>query len=86
MDPSAQVIPCPFCGSQVTGPQCQTCRRDPRAARRICSNCKKQTPNTEPKCMHCQVAKGNDMGWKIPLIVLMFIIAFAIAIAAQSIK
>ena len=86
MEPAAQAFPCPFCGAQAQSPRCMTCQRDPRAPRRICAHCKKQTPTNEPKCMHCQVAAGSELGWKVPVIVLMFIVAFIIAIAVQSIK
>jgi hypothetical protein len=34
--------------------------------------------------MHCGVAKGSDMGWKIPLIIAMFVLAFILAIALQA--
>ena len=36
--------------------------------------------------MHCQLAPGSEMSWKIPVIVLMFLVAFAIAIAVQMAK
>ena len=85
MQPGVQPFPCPFCGTPALSPRCEGCKRDPQTARRICANCKKQTPTGEPKCMHCGVGAGSDMSWKIPLIIAMFVLAFILAIALQSV-
>jgi flagellar basal body-associated protein FliL len=34
--------------------------------------------------MHCQIAAGSDLSWKIPLIVVLFLLALAISIAVHS--
>jgi hypothetical protein len=86
MDPAAQPLPCAFCGTPAASPRCSTCQRDPRAPRRVCKNCHKQTPTAEPRCMHCQVAAGSDMSWKVPLIIVMFVLAFVLAVALQSVR
>ena len=83
MQPQAFTIPCPFCGTATAAARCERCQRDPRGARRICGPCARQTPTTEPTCMHCGAGKPNDMAWKIPVIVLMFALAFALAVALQ---
>lgn len=33
--------------------------------------------------MHCQVAAGSDLSWKIPVIILMFIAAIVISVAIR---
>jgi len=86
MEPAAQPFPCPFCGAQAIAPRCMTCQRDPRSPRRICGHCQKQTPTNEPKCMHCQFTPGSELSWKVPVIVLMFIVAFVLAVALQLAK
>jgi hypothetical protein len=86
MDPAAHAFPCPFCGQPAVSPRCGTCQRDPKAARRICGHCQKQTPTAEKQCMHCRGAAGSEMSWKVPLIVLMFIAAFVLAVALQAVK
>lgn len=35
--------------------------------------------------MHCQAAAGSETSWKIPVIVLMFVAAFVLAIALQAV-
>jgi predicted amidophosphoribosyltransferase len=84
MEPAPLVRRCPFCGTETTQPRCQTCGRDPGAARRVCHQCKRQTPITEVPCMHCKVGPTSELGWKVPVIVLMFVIAIAISIAIHS--
>ena len=74
-------MPCPFCGAPAAPPRCATCQRDPTAMRRVCAGCRRQTPTIEPVCMHCQRAPANEMAWKIPVIVLLFVVAFAISVA-----
>jgi hypothetical protein len=31
--------------------------------------------------MHCGAGKPNDLIWKVPVIILMFVVAFALAVA-----
>jgi hypothetical protein len=85
MDPAAQAFPCPFCGQPAVPPRCATCQREPKAPRRICGSCKRQTPTAEKACMHCQGAPGSDMSWKIPLIIAMFVAAIVLSILLQSV-
>jgi predicted amidophosphoribosyltransferase len=75
---------CPFCSTETPEPRCPTCQRDPTAARRVCHQCKKQTPTAEPACMHCRVGKASEMSWKVPVIVAMFVAAFLISLAIHS--
>ncbi|HWO18402.1 MAG TPA: hypothetical protein VNO30_06485 [Kofleriaceae bacterium] len=84
MTPAAPAFPCPFCGAPAISPRCQQCQRDPQAPRRICGHCAKQTPSSEKACMHCQTAAGSDLSWKIPLIVVLFLLALAVSIAVHS--
>ncbi len=48
---------------------------------RICPHCKQQTPGDQKVCVNCGHAPSSDLFWKVPLIVLLFVVAFAIAIA-----
>jgi predicted amidophosphoribosyltransferase len=79
--PYAFPISCPFCGTATAASRCERCVRDPRAPRRVCAACARQTPIHEPVCMHCGAGKPNDMAWKVPVIILMFVVAFALAVA-----
>ena len=36
--------------------------------------------------MHCQAGAGSELGWKIPVIVLMFVVAIVLAVALQTLK
>ncbi len=75
---------CPFCGVAAAPPRCSTCGRDPSAQRRICTRCQRQTPSAERLCLHCRMPAANEMVWKIPVIILLFAIAFAISIAVAA--
>lgn len=86
MEAAPFVRRCPFCGTQTTQPRCETCQRDPSAPRRVCAHCQKQTPTAEKACMHCRGAAGSELAWKVPLIVILFVVAFAVAIALQTIR
>jgi hypothetical protein len=77
---------CPYCGAMAASALCGTCRRDPRGSRRICGRCQRQTPIAEKVCMHCKTPAGSEMSWKVPLIIVMFVAAIALAIALQSIR
>ncbi len=83
MQPQPYALPCAFCGTTTDQVRCQACQRDPRGARRVCSRCKKNTPSAEKTCMHCGVGATSDLGWKIPLIVVLFLLAFAVAVAVR---
>ncbi len=72
---------CPFCGSpSAVGAPCPGCGRDPAAARRVCAKCGKGTPIPEGVCCHCGAGAGSDLSWKIPVIILIFALAFAVSI------
>ena len=77
---------CPFCGAEVPGAACPACQRDPTAPRRVCSNCSKMTPSAEPPCMHCGTERGSELSWKIPVIVAIFVVALALAVALQAVR
>lgn len=34
--------------------------------------------------MHCGVGKSSDLGWKIPVIILLFLLAFVLAFVIHS--
>jgi len=75
---------CPYCANpDATQMHCGRCQRNPSAPRRVCNHCHKMTPQGEPRCAHCSVPFGNELSWKIPLIIGLFLAAFAIAIALQ---
>jgi predicted amidophosphoribosyltransferase len=77
---------CPFCDTAITeGVRCPGCGRDPTLTRRVCPRCQKMTPQIESTCSHCGAALGSELSWKIPLIVGLFIAAFALSIVIHLI-
>lgn len=70
---------CPFCESETFETVCASCGRDISATRRICANCSKMTPTVEKVCCHCGTPIANELAWKIPLIVFMFVVAFVVS-------
>ncbi|HLX00429.1 MAG TPA: hypothetical protein VKR82_17455 [Candidatus Acidoferrales bacterium] len=72
---------CPYCGVAAPGQICANCRRDTTARRRICSKCGRFTPSAEPACMSCGKRYTSDLAWKIPVIIVMFIVVLIISIA-----
>jgi hypothetical protein len=42
-------------------------------------------PTAEKRCFHCGETIGNELSWKIPLIIGLFVAAFVIAVAVQII-
>jgi hypothetical protein len=72
---------CPYCGVAAPGQVCANCRRDTTARRRICSKCGRITPSAEPACMSCGKHYTSDLTWKIPVIIVMFIVVVIISIA-----
>lgn len=75
---------CPYCGVPAPGQMCANCRRDTTARRRICPKCGRITPSAEPACMSCGKRYTSDLAWKIPVIVLLFIVVVIISIAYLS--
>ena len=48
---------------------------------RVCTRCKQQTPGAQKACAACGFVPTSDLLWKVPLIVVLFLVAFALAIA-----
>lgn len=78
--------PCPFCGTTARGELCGACNRDITAARRVCTKCQKMTPVSERVCYHCGSKEGSELAWKVPVIIIMFIVAFLLSIAIALIR
>jgi len=74
---------CPFCGEVAEGDSCQSCGLPVTASRRVCTKCGKITLSQDSKCVHCGMVKPNELAWKIPLIIILFIIAFVITVLIQ---
>jgi predicted amidophosphoribosyltransferase len=77
---------CPFCGAAASGQRCPSCGRDPTASRRVCEKCGKSTPLSEGTCCHCSAPPGSELAWKIPVIILLFALAFAVSIAVGLLR
>jgi hypothetical protein len=77
---------CPFCGGAAPGARCSACGRDPTANRRICRACGKQTPLAERACCHCSAQAQSELSWKIPLIVGLFVTAFALSVVLALVR
>ena len=77
---------CPFCGAMAAATVCAACGRDTTAPRRLCPTCGKMTPSTEPKCWNCGTKLPSDLSWKIPLIVLLFVLALVASILISLIR
>ena len=50
---------------------------------RVCPRCGELSPSAGGGCDHCGAAFTSDLRWKVPLIVLLFLIAFAVTIAVE---
>jgi len=77
---------CPFCDSSDfvdDSKICSHCGRNITAIRILCKSCKKMTPSQEKICCHCGVKHKNDLHWKIPVIILLFIAAFILSIVIR---
>ena len=77
---------CPFCGSPAAAQFCGSCGRDTTAPRRPCGQCRRMVPTSERACWNCGAAFKSDMRWKIPLIVLLFLLAFVISILLAFVR
>lgn len=71
---------CPFCGSPAPDQICASCGRDTTAPRRPCPKCGRLTPSTEQTCWNCGATFTSEMRWKIPLIIGLFVLAFALSV------
>ena len=77
---------CPYCANPTaTADLCPACRRNPSAPRRICPDCKRMTPKSEARCCHCAHVFGNELSWKIPVVIVVIILATALQFLLQSI-
>jgi len=74
---------CPFCEAKTAGNPCEGCGRDTTARRRACPKCHKMSPFGEATCCHCGHEFRNEMRWKIPAIIVMFVAATAAAVAVE---
>jgi len=43
------------------------------------------TPLNEPTCSHCGQAIKSELRWKIPVIILMFVVAIGVSVAVRLI-
>ena len=74
------VYRCPFCGGETPGPYCTKCGRQRNTSRRVCHACSELTPKDEVNCCHCGEAPRNELAWKIPAIIVMFVVAIGLSI------
>ena len=83
---------CPFCDSTVElafgERDCPSCGRDRTAPRRLCGNkqCGRMTPKAEKACVHCGQNTKSELRWKIPVIILLFVLAFGIALVVAILE
>lgn len=75
--------PCPYCDAPVEGPACPSCQRSPTSPRRVCRGCGKMTPADERACCRCGAVATSELAWKVPLIIAIFVVGIAIAVALQ---
>lgn len=71
---------CPYCGNPTSGQMCAVCQRDTTARRRVCPKCGKMTPSAETACLSCGRIFTNDLVWKIPVIIGVFVAALIITL------
>jgi hypothetical protein len=41
------------------------------------------SPSEEPDCCRCGERRKNELRWKVPLVIALFVLAFAIAIVVS---
>jgi hypothetical protein len=75
---------CPYCGVPTSGQVCTSCGRDTTAPRRICRQCGRITPLSEPNCLACGKIPANDLAWKIPLLIGIYVVVIIILVAINS--
>lgn len=80
----AGTVVCPFCGGTTDLPRCVWCGRDPTAPRRPCPKCRRMVPTNEPACWNCGSKFKSDLNWKIPLIILLFVLAIVLSILIRG--
>ena len=83
---------CPFCDSTeelAAGKHdCPSCGHDRTAPRRFCGDKQRarMTPKAENACVHCGQNAKSELRWKIPVIILLFVLAFAIALVVAILE
>jgi len=77
---SAAARTCPFCDAPAEQTTCSSCQRDTTAARRPCQSCAKMMPLQDNICPRCKASQSHELSWKIPIIVIMFVIATILGI------
>lgn len=77
---------CPFCGAPSAAKMCAACGRDTTAPRRPCERCRRMVPSNERVCWNCGASFKSEMWWKVPLIVLLFLLAFAISVVLALVR
>lgn len=77
---------CPFCGAAAVNRICGSCGRDTTAPRRPCRACGKMVPSRDRSCWNCGAVFGNELSWKIPVIVLLFAAVFVVSLALSLIR
>lgn len=76
-------IVCPFCGGTTNQQICNWCGRDTTAPRRPCPTCRRMATTYEPVCWNCGTKFKSEMAWKIPLIILIFVLAITLSIVIR---
>jgi hypothetical protein len=77
---------CPFCAAPAPVQMCTACGRDTTAPRKVCKTCGKMVPSADKTCWNCRAVFTSELAWKIPVIILIFAAAFALAIVLQLAK
>lgn len=77
---------CPFCGAPAAAQLCTSCGRDTTATRRPCGKCGSMVPSRDRGCWNCGARFKSDLWWKVPLIVFLFLLAFAISAVLGLLK
>lgn len=75
---------CPFCTAPAAERTCPSCQRDTTAARRPCQSCAKMIPLQEKRCSHCGANQSSELGWKIPLIIAIFVVALVLSVVLRA--
>jgi hypothetical protein len=82
-NPQGPVV-CPFCGGTTNMQPCMWCGRDTTVPRRPCKRCMRMVPTYEPVCWNCGAKSTSDLGWKIPLIIFIFVLAIVLSILIRG--
>lgn len=69
---------CPFCSEPAPERICGDCKRDTTMPRHPCKICRMIVPNSETHCWHCGAPVRSELRWKLPVIILVFVIVMLI--------